>query len=96
YSDSENETELTTLLDKELSDFEDYNIPSNRLSEFEFVDSSDNYIEDKIYDELKLEVKKFFEKEKCSCRSKQPCFNQIGYDQFLARQVEFESLDKKI
>ncbi|CAG8761836.1 16533_t:CDS:2, partial [Cetraspora pellucida] len=63
----------------------------------EFVDISDDYIEDKIYDELKIEIKEFFLKQKCSCRStKKPCFEQIGYDRFLKRRVEFESLDKKM
>ncbi|CAG8804820.1 2670_t:CDS:2, partial [Gigaspora margarita] len=56
----------------------------------------DNYIEDKIYDELKLTVQKFFEKGKCSCHSKQSCFEQIGYEKFLARWAEFESLNKNM
>src|SRR4051812_42651160 len=68
------------------------NFNAMHLNNFEFVENSDNYIEDKIYDDLKLKVKEFFEKGKCSCNSK--CFEKIGYERFLAHRVEFESLDK--
>ena len=37
-----------------------------------------NYIEDKIYDDLKLKVKEYFEKGKCLYDSK--CFEKIGYE----------------
>ncbi|KAF0554854.1 chaperonin: PROVISIONAL [Gigaspora margarita] len=84
-------------LNDELPDIEDDDFNLDKLNKLvEFVDIPDNYIEDKIYDELKSEVRKFFKKKKCSCRStKQPCFEKIGYEQFLKRCSEFESLDKK-
>jgi len=53
------------------------------LNDFEFVENSDNYIEDKVYDELKLKVREFFESGKCTCRSN--CFESISYERFLAR-----------
>ncbi|CAG8628829.1 24014_t:CDS:2, partial [Cetraspora pellucida] len=37
---------------------------------------------------------KFFKKEKCKCKSN--CFEKIGYEWFLACQIEFESLDKNM
>ena len=73
------------------------NFNEMHLNNFEFVENSDNYIEDKIYDNLKLKVREFFEKGKCTCRNyNDKCFEKIGYERFLARQVEFESLDKII
>ncbi len=72
---------------------EDFN--KINLNNFEFVKNPDNYIKNKVYDELKLKVKEFFESEKCSYHFN-CCFEQIGYEQFLTCQVEFESLDKKM
>ena len=77
--------------DEEISDFNN-NI---RLNRFKFVETPDSYIEDEVYDDLKLKIKNFFEKGKCSCHSKQPCFEKIGYERFLARRSEFEGLEKK-
>ncbi|CAG8819458.1 43357_t:CDS:2 [Gigaspora margarita] len=91
YSDSEDK-EFDSVSDSE--SISDNDIPSSKLNEFNFVDVSENYIEDKIYDDLKKKVKNFFEKGKCSCRSKQTCFEQIGYERFLARRAAFESLEK--
>ncbi len=65
------------------------------LNNFEFVENPNNYIEDNIYDDLKSKVKKFFKEEKYSCHSKDNCIKKIGYEQFLACRIEFESLDKK-
>ncbi|CAG8532694.1 2959_t:CDS:2 [Scutellospora calospora] len=83
-------------LNDELPNIDDDNINLNRLNELEFVDISDNDIEDKIYNELKLEINKFFEKKSLYCSIKQLCFEKIGYNQFLKYRAEFESLDKKI
>ena len=66
------------------------------LNNFEFVENPDNYIEDDIYDDLKSKVKKFIKEGKCSCHSKDNCFEKIGYEQFLAYRIEFENLDKKM
>ncbi|CAG8606910.1 11271_t:CDS:1, partial [Dentiscutata heterogama] len=46
-SDSLSDIEPTSDVDDE--------IPSSKLNEFVFEDIPDNYIEDKIYDDLKLE-----------------------------------------
>src|SRR3984957_10482689 len=70
----------------DIDDLEE-NFNEMHLSNFEFVENSDNFIEDEIYDNLKLEVKKFFENGKCSCNSK--CFEKIGFERFLACRVEF-------
>ncbi|CAG8578061.1 5101_t:CDS:1 [Scutellospora calospora] len=94
--DSESDEEPNILLDIESISNNNDEIPISILNEFSFVDILDNYIEDKIYDELKLKVQQFFEKNECSYYSKLSCFRQIGYEKFLARQVEFESLDKNI
>src|ERR1044072_1672520 len=64
------------------------------LINFEFVENSDNYIEDKVYEDLKLKVKELFKSGKCSCHPK--CYEKIGYERFLERRMEFESLDKKM
>ncbi|GES94708.1 hypothetical protein GLOIN_2v466922 [Rhizophagus clarus] len=70
---------------------------NSNLNDFEFEEVPDNYIEDKIYDNLKLKVKEFFKKGKCSCcSSNQPCFMKIGHERFLKCQTEFESLDKNM
>ncbi|EXX69029.1 uncharacterized protein OCT59_019718 [Rhizophagus irregularis] len=100
-SDSDNE-KSTLDGEIEVASNNDYNNIENlkenfeemRLNDFEFTENYDNYIEDKIYDELKLKVKEFFDKGKCSCQVK--CFEKIGYEQFLAHRLEFESLDKNI
>ncbi|CAG8835718.1 20457_t:CDS:2, partial [Cetraspora pellucida] len=94
--DSEDDEESNSLADIEAITDSDDDIPRSKLNEFIFVDVPNNYIEDKIYDDLKLEVQNFFEKGTCSCHSKQSCFKQIGYEKFLARQVAFESLDKSM
>ncbi|PKY39571.1 hypothetical protein RhiirA4_415139 [Rhizophagus irregularis] len=91
-SENEQEPDFAPDEDEEIVDFND-NI---RLNRFEFVETPDSYIEDEVYDNLKLEIKNFFEKGKCSCRSKQPCFEKIGYERFLARRSEFEGIDKKM
>ncbi|RIB25065.1 hypothetical protein C2G38_2166867 [Gigaspora rosea] len=96
YSDSEGEESNSVLDDESISDDDFPDIPLNKLNEFNFVDVPDNYIEDKIYDDLKLKIKKFFDKGQCSCRSKQSCFEKIGYEKFLARRAEFESLEKNM
>ncbi|CAG8497290.1 9232_t:CDS:2, partial [Scutellospora calospora] len=96
YSDSEGEESNSVLDDESISDDDFPDIPLNKLNEFNFVDVPDNYIEDKIYDDLKLKIKKFFDKGQCSCRSKQSCFEKIGYKKFLARRAEFESLEKNM
>ncbi len=70
------------------------NFDKIHLSNFEFMENSDNYIEDKIYDNLKLKVKKAFEKRNCSCHSS--CYEKISYERFLAHWAEFKSLDKNV
>ena len=70
------------------------NFENLQLSNFEFTENSDSYIEDNVYDDLKLKVKEVFEKGECLCNSN--CFEKIGYERFLARRVEFESLDKNM
>lgn len=81
-SNSEDEQEPDFAPDEveEISDFND-NI---RLNSFEFIETPDSYIEDEVYDNLKLKIKNFFKKGKCSCHSKQPYFKKIGYKRFLA------------
>ncbi|GES92067.1 hypothetical protein GLOIN_2v1838883 [Rhizophagus clarus] len=55
-------------------------------------ENPNSYIEDKVYDQLKLKVNEYFKKEKCLCHSSsQPCFMKISYEQFLARQIEFKN-----
>ena len=70
------------------------NFNEMHLNNYEFVENSDSYIKDKVYDDMKLKVKEFFDKGKCSCNSK--CFEKIGYERFLTRRIEFESLDKSM
>ncbi|CAB4423736.1 unnamed protein product [Rhizophagus irregularis] len=83
--DSEDEKESNIIPnndndDKITSDFDN----NSNLNNFEFEEVPDSYIEDKIYDNLKLKVKEFFKKGKCSCHSSnQSCFMKIGYEQFL-------------
>ncbi|RIB21013.1 hypothetical protein C2G38_2177811 [Gigaspora rosea] len=62
YSGSKGEVSNSVLDDESISDDDFPDIPLNKLNEFNFVDVPDNYIEDKIYDDLKLKVKKFFDK----------------------------------
>ncbi|PKK47984.1 hypothetical protein RhiirC2_761752, partial [Rhizophagus irregularis] len=64
------------------------NFNEMHLNSFEFMENSDSYIEDKVYDDIKLKVKGFFDKGKCTCNPK--CFEKIGYERFLTRQMEFE------
>ncbi|CAG8600851.1 9472_t:CDS:2 [Gigaspora margarita] len=59
---SEGEESNSVLDDESISDDDFSDIPLNKLNEFNFVDVPDNYIEDKIYDDLKLKIKKFFDK----------------------------------
>lgn len=86
----------TTDDDENTSDEEitsmDKNFENLHLNNFEFIENTDNYIEDKVYDDLKLKVKKVFESGKCSCNPN--CFEKIGYERFLERRAEFEGLDK--
>jgi hypothetical protein len=93
-SNSEDE-QASNFAPDEVEEIPDFNDNIN-LNRFEFVETPDSYIEDEVYDVLKLKIKKFFEEGKCSCRSKQSCFVQIGYERFLTRRAEFESLDKKM
>ncbi|RIA93443.1 hypothetical protein C1645_819411 [Glomus cerebriforme] len=87
---SEDEENVLVISDDE--NFE--NLNEIDLNNFKFVENSDNYIEDKVYDDLKSKVKKFFKNEKCSCNSK--CYEKIGYKWFLEHRAEFESLNKKM
>jgi hypothetical protein len=63
-----------------------------RLSNFEFVENHDNFVE--VYNEVKLKVEECFKSGKCSCSSN--CYEKIGYERFLTRQIEFESLNKNM
>ncbi|PKC17578.1 hypothetical protein RhiirA5_346049, partial [Rhizophagus irregularis] len=54
------------------------NFNEMHLNNFEFMENSDSYIEDKVYVDIKLKVKDFFDKGKCTCNSK--CFEKIGYE----------------
>jgi hypothetical protein len=92
-SNSENSASDSKVISNsdDIENFEE-NFKEIHLNNFEFVENSDNYIEDKIYDNLKLKVKEYFEKGKCLCKYKY--FEKIGHEQFLARRVEFESLNK--
>lgn len=92
-SEDEQESNLISIED-EIPEFDD-NIHLNK-NKFEFIETPNSFIEDEVFDELKLKIKKFFEERKCSCHSKQPCFEQIGYERFLMRRSEFEGLDKKM
>ncbi|PKC73669.1 hypothetical protein RhiirA1_437444 [Rhizophagus irregularis] len=68
------------------------NFNEMHLNNFEFMENSDSYIEDKVYVDIKLKVKEFFDKGKCTCNFK--CFEKIGYERFLTRRIEFEALNK--
>ncbi|GES76155.1 hypothetical protein GLOIN_2v1484099 [Rhizophagus clarus] len=96
-SSSESEKNITdSEAVPDSDDFESLEEEFNKmqLNNFEFIEDSNNYIEDKVYDDIKLKVKKVFNSGKCSCHSN--CFKKIGYERFLAHRIEFESLDKKI
>jgi hypothetical protein len=98
-SDSEkniSDSEVSSNNSNDIEDIENLeeNFNEMHLSNCEFVENSVNYVEDKVYDNLKLKVKEFFDNGKCSCNSK--CFEKIGYERFLIRRVEFESLDKNM
>src|SRR5689334_8275911 len=62
------------------------NFKEMHLNNFKFIENNDNYIKDKVYDDVKLKVKKFFDSGKCSCSFK--CFEKIGYKQFFTYQLE--------
>ncbi|RGB42230.1 hypothetical protein C1646_662434 [Rhizophagus diaphanus] len=53
------------------------NFNEMHLSNFEFMENPDNFIEDKVYNELKLKVEEFFKSGKCICSSN--CYEKIGY-----------------
>jgi hypothetical protein len=94
---SSGESEKNTTDDDENTSDEEItsmnkNFENLHLNNFEFIENTDNYIEDKVYDDLKLKVKKVFESGKCSCNPN--CFEKIGYERFLECRVEFEGLDK--
>ncbi|GBC53895.1 hypothetical protein GLOIN_2v1769618 [Rhizophagus irregularis DAOM 181602=DAOM 197198] len=99
YSYSEDEKEPSFIPNDDDDDIElidlSLKVANIHLDNFEFKENPDSYIEDEVYKRLKLKVDEFFLKKKCSCRSSdQPCFMKIGYERFLARRIEFESLDK--
>jgi hypothetical protein len=71
---------------------EDFN--EMRLSNFEFVENPNNFIEDEVHNELKLKVEEIFRSGQCSCSSS--CYEKIGYKRFLTRRMEFESLNKNM
>ncbi|EXX73234.1 hypothetical protein RirG_061980 [Rhizophagus irregularis DAOM 197198w] len=82
YSYSEDEKEPSFIPNDDDDDTElidlSLKVANIHLDNFEFKENPDSYIEDE-----------------CSCRSSdQPCFMKIGYERFLARRIEFESLDK--
>ncbi|CAG8495527.1 16763_t:CDS:2 [Dentiscutata heterogama] len=59
-SDSDEESNPTSISDNSDDNEEILNIDDdinlNRLNKFEFIEVPDNYIEDKVYDDLKLTV----------------------------------------
>ncbi|RIA90814.1 hypothetical protein C1645_769005, partial [Glomus cerebriforme] len=67
------------------------NFENLHLNNFEFIENTDNYIENKVYDDLKLKVKKVFKNGKCSCNSN--CFEKIG--QLIAFQKDKEITKNK-
>jgi len=98
YSKDEEESNFTLNNDNN-SDLIDLllKLADTHLDNFEFEENPNSYVKDKVYNQVKLKVIKFFKKEKCTCcSSSQPCFMKISYEQFLARQIKFESLDKKM
>lgn len=91
-SDDEVSSNFSDIEDDTQNLVENFN--EMHLNNVEFIENNDNYIEDKVYDDIKFKVKEFFDKEKCSCNSK--CFEKIGYEKFLARRMEFEALNKNM
>src|SRR3954463_14862976 len=61
------------IFDEEITSINE-NFENLHLNNFEFIENTDNYIEDKVYDDLKLKVKKVFKSEKCLCNSN--CFKK--------------------
>jgi hypothetical protein len=88
------EIEVASNNSNDIENFEENFEEIMHLNDLEFAENNDNYIEDKIYDDVKLKVKKFFDNGKCSCSPK--CFEKIGYEQFLMHRLEFECLDKNM
>ncbi|CAG8845479.1 36007_t:CDS:2, partial [Gigaspora margarita] len=86
FNNNDTNNDISTAL----AELDDTFFVENSSSE----NNSNNYIEDKVYDDLKLKVKELFKKGKCTCCSK--CLEKIGYERFLAHRIEFESLDKNI
>ncbi|GES98234.1 hypothetical protein GLOIN_2v1484099 [Rhizophagus clarus] len=80
-SDNE-EVEVSSNNSNDIENLEE-NFKEMRLNNFEFTENNDNYIEDIVYDDVKLKVKKFFS-GKCSCSFK--CFEKISYEQFLTHR----------
>jgi Asp-tRNA(Asn)/Glu-tRNA(Gln) amidotransferase B subunit len=72
------EDDENMLITSDDENFKNLNEINENLNNFEFVENSDNYIEDKVYDNLKLKVKEFFKNGKCSCKTK--CYEKIGYE----------------
>ncbi|RHZ62048.1 hypothetical protein Glove_344g61 [Diversispora epigaea] len=64
---------------------------------FNNLENSNNYVEDKVYNNVKQKIDKFFKTGKCVYfkNKLQSCFERIGYEWFLVRRMEFESLEKK-
>lgn len=66
YSDYEYEKEPSSTPNSDESDNDEVTLDfddNTYLNNFEFKENSDSYIEDEIYDHLKLKVKEFFEKK---------------------------------
>ncbi|POG70237.1 hypothetical protein GLOIN_2v1617591, partial [Rhizophagus irregularis DAOM 181602=DAOM 197198] len=89
-SDNEIIPNINDIEDDTQSLVENFN--KMHLNNFEFMENSDSYIEDKVYDDIKLKVKEFFDKGKCTCNYKY--FEKIGYKRFLTSRIEFEALNK--
>ena len=70
------------------------NFNEMHLSNFEFVENSDNFIKDEVYDNLKLKVREIFNNNKCLYNFN--CFEKIGYEQFFIHYIEFEGLNKNM
>ncbi|RIA92913.1 hypothetical protein C1645_735915 [Glomus cerebriforme] len=65
----------------DIDNFEE-NFNEMHLSNFEFMENSDSFIDDEVYKELKLKVKEFFKSKKYLCNPK--CFEKIGFEKFFA------------
>ncbi|CAG8852436.1 18342_t:CDS:2, partial [Gigaspora margarita] len=90
-NDSINEDILSVLKDLDDTFFVDYS--DSEDEEFNTV-LDDELISDNDIPDIPLN--KLNEFNFCSCRSKQSCFEKIGYKRFLACRAEFESLEKNI